>query len=479
MSPPVKPTIHRKDWYTVSVDTLRGWGIFLTLLVLAGLALVGWRLWERRALERESRSVLEDASRLVAQVQEAQGNAAFQVEFGEAWRSLEAGRGELAAGRYGEALAAGRRSRALSQSILDALRDRRLSGEAQFIAAQGGVEYRRGDRGEWEEARARLVLHSGDYVKTAANGSAEIVFLDGTLYTVRPNTLFLVTRNRSATGEPGEQSISMQYGWVNLNTSQRGSRVSTPRAEARVAQQTEAVVAYDEKSATGRFAAFRGSVDIASAGGLERRVGALQQVVQTGDLLSEPKTLPAAPQPIQPAEKLEVSIDATRNLALGWEPVSGAARYALQVGRNRLFVDNVIDVDSRAKASANLGLRGPGSFLWRVAAISRDGLQGPWSTPRTFRVVAARNPGGEGDRIPPPLEIDEVQSYGSIFIVGGRTEPGATVIVDAEQVAVAADGSFTKTVQLAKEGWSFVEIKARDVAGNETVRRRRVFVESF
>lgn len=479
MNPPAKPAARRKDWYTVSVDTLKGWGIFLSLLALAGVGYLAWRHWERRALEREARAVLEDASRLVAQVQEAQGAGTFEVEYGEAWRSLETGRAELAAGRFPESLAAGRRSRALSQSILDALRDRRLSGEAQFIAAQGGVEYRRGDRGEWEEARARLVLHSGDYVKTSASGSAEIVFLDGTLYTVRPNTLFLVTRTRSASGEPGEQAIAMQYGWVNLNTSQRGSRITTPRAEARVAQQSEAVVAYDEKSATGRFAAFRGALDVAAAGGLERRVGTLQQVVQTGDLLSEPKALPPAPQPVQPTEKFEVSIDATRTLSLAWEPVAGAPRYALQVARNRLFVDNVIDVDARAKTSASLGLRGPGSFLWRVAAVSREGLQGPWSAPRSFRVVAARNPGGEGDRIPPPLEIDEVQSYGSIFIVGGRTEPGAVVIVDAEQVAVAADGSFTKTVQLAKDGWSFVEIKARDVAGNETVRRRRVFVESF
>ncbi len=31
---------------------------------------------------------------------------------------------------------------------------------------------------------------------------------------------------------PTEQQIAMEYGWVNLNTAQRGGRVTTPRAEA-------------------------------------------------------------------------------------------------------------------------------------------------------------------------------------------------------------------------------------------------------
>ena len=174
-----------------------------------------------------------------------------------------------------------------------------------------------------------------------------------------------------------------------------------------------------------------------------------------------------------------MSLDGRRELELSWEPMAGAARYALQVSRNRLFVDNVIDVDSRVKASARLGLRGEGIFEWRVAAVSRQGLQGPWSAPRSFRVFSVRRSASEGDTTAPPLEIEEVQSYGSIFMVAGRTEPGSAVEVNREPVVVEADGSFTKTVQLTQEGWSIVEIRSRDVSGNEAVRRRRVFVETL
>jgi hypothetical protein len=107
--------------------------------------------------------------------------------------------------------------------VLDALGHHGAAGEAQFISVQGSVEYRSGDAGEWKTARGRVTLRSGDYVKTASNGSAEIMFVDGTLYTVRPNTMFVVTRTRTGAGA-GEQSIRMDYGWVNLNTSEKPAR---------------------------------------------------------------------------------------------------------------------------------------------------------------------------------------------------------------------------------------------------------------
>jgi len=204
----------------------------------------------------------------------------------------------------------------------------------------------------------------------------------------------------------------------------------------------------------------------------------MQQVVQTGDLLSEASSLPDRPEPSAPPDNIDLDMERTHEVVLTWAPVSSAARYALQVSRNHLFVDNVIDVSNRTKNRATLGLRGEGTFQWRVAAYGKDGVQGPWSKPWKFRVASLRDLGGEADKTPPRLDLEDIKSYGSIFIVGGRAEAGSRVEINGEQVKTAADGSFTKTVQLAKEGWSFIEIRARDGAGNETVRRHRVFVEN-
>ncbi len=86
---------------------------------------------------------------------------------------------------------------------------------------------------------------------------------------------------------------------------------------------------------------------------------------------------------------------AGESLVLEWQPVEGASRYALQVARTRFFVQNLIDLDDRTKTSATIGLQGTGSFVWRVAAFDRQGVQGPWSTLRRFRVTTGANLGEE------------------------------------------------------------------------------------
>lgn len=473
------PKNRTQGWYTVSVDTLRG---VVIVVVLAGLALAGFKLyrqWESKALAQEAEAILGEIEVLLSRADTEKPPGAFVEELESARRGHAAAAEAFAAGELQTAVGEGRRSRALLLAILDSAAARSSTGEAQFIAVQGSVEVRRGERGEWEEARSRVVLQSGDYVKTSANGSAEIVFLDGTLYTVRPNTLFLVTRQPSSSGSPAEQTIAMEYGWVNLNTAQRGGRVTTPRAEALVGRESDVVVSYDKSSSTARFSAFRGSLEVASEAGLKRVVGELEQVVQTGDLLSDARRLPGAPEPDRPDDNIELSLTAVKTLVLSWQPVNLASRYALQVSRGRLFVDNVIDVNARTKTEATLGLQGEGTFEWRVAAIGRDGLQGPWSTPRTFRVLAAERPGEKGDKTPPELVLDQVQAYGNIFIVAGRTESGASLKINGEQVAVAANGTFTKTVLVSQEGWSLLELRSVDTSGNEATVRHRVFVETL
>lgn len=466
-----------KEWYSVSVETLRGVGLLVLLLAVVVLGWFGYRIYERRALEREAEKVLAETQGLIGRLQEWEERTdGFGPEYQAAWKSFQEGRAFHEAGEFSQALAKAKWSYGVLASILDALAVPGSAGQAQFITVQGDVEYRRGSGGDWEEARPRLALQPGDFVRTGGRGSAEIRFSDGTNYTVRANTQFIVS-GRSAAGGAAEQSIEMEYGWVDLSTSQKSSNVKTPGAVARVKEDSEAFVTVDKGSSRGRFGALRGGMQLSAAGGLTREVGPLQQVVQTGQLLSEPMALPPMPELVEPGNNMVVDLDRVQKLTLAWQPVPGAGRYALQVSRNHLFVDNVIDAENRTKTRATLGVRGEGTFQWRVAAYGTSGL-GPWSKPRRFRVASFRGSGGEKDSTPPALDLEDVKSYGSIFIVAGRSEPGTRIEVNAEQVKVEADGSFTKTVQLTKEGWSFIEIRARDGWGNETVRRHRVFVEN-
>jgi hypothetical protein len=463
----------KRDWYKVSVETIQGWGVLVVLITLAAVGYFGYRWWEASALEREATRVLEEDRRLFQGLREAPELERFRTEYDAAWELMEQGQMELDQKRFEQALSQGRRSRELLTSIRDAT-IRRGAGEARFVTVGGRVEYRRGERGQWEEARSQVSLESGDFVKTSDGGTAEIMFADGALYKVRPNTLFLVSGARTRDG--GERAIELQYGWINLNTAQRPSQIATPTAEARVDDDTEAVVVVEEGGRGGSFTAYRGAVEVASADGVRRRIGAMQTVAQRDGALSEALPLPEPPQLVDPDANADFDPGRTQRIVLEWEAVEGGDSYALQVSRNLLFVDNVIDVDERRRTSATLGIQGEGSFLWRVAALTEEGIRGPWSDPRRFR-VATGGPRG-GDQEPPELVIEEVQSYGAIFIVRGRAEPGSSVSVNGEAVAVSADGEFTKTVQLVQPGWDFIEIRAADAWGNEATQRERVFVEN-
>ena len=195
------------------MDTVRGWMVFCFLTAAAVLAFFGWQKWEEHALEKAAEETLEEASNLIRETEDEPDISTFEEELSDAQRSYDEGRRLYSEDLHEEALRNGRRSVALLSSILSALRDQGSEGEAHVISLAGRVEFKRGELAEWEEARVRQSLRSGYFVRTTRNASAEIMFVDGTLYNVRPDTLFVVSGSRGGAGAGGPgQSIRMQYG---------------------------------------------------------------------------------------------------------------------------------------------------------------------------------------------------------------------------------------------------------------------------
>jgi hypothetical protein len=473
--PSAKAKSPRKDWYSISVDTLRGWGFLLLAVAILGGGYLGYRAWERHSLERDAAEMIAEVGQLIQRVQSDPAAGSSKADFDAAYQGYEEARTAFHQGSYRVAAASARKSKDILRSLLDLKDDPGAEAQASFISVQGDVELRRPEGGDWEEAKSHTPLRAGDYVRTSANGSAEIMFADRSVYTVRPNTQFIVSAPASGAQD---QTIEMDFGWVDLATTAHPNNVKTPGAEARVGHDSEAYVTFDKSSKKGRYGALRGGLDVESKGGLKRSVQSFQQVVQTGDLLSAPQAVPNRPQPIEPADNLEIDPSKVDRLVLAWQPVPGVSRYALQVSRNHLFVDNVIDAENRTKTRATLGIHGEGSFQWRVAAYGKDGSPGPWSAARRFRIASLRSGGGDKTADPPSLDLEDIKSYGSIFIVRGKSDPGVRIEVNGEAVKVGADGSFQKTVQFTKEGFGFIEIRARNGWGADTVRRHRVFVEN-
>ncbi len=470
-----KPQTER-DWYSVSISAVRR-AVLLLVLVLLGIAgSLAYQRWEQATLEDRAQLAIERSSQLIRSLEGRDDFEEIQAESADAWEDLDSARAEFSAGRFRQALDRARRSQGELERV--AATDPNQSQEKiRFERVQGGVEYRRGDRGSWRRARVHDSLNFGDWIKTSSDGSAEIRFPDRSKYVLRRSTMVHLGRTRGATGA-NEQVTDIVFGWVEFNTTQSGGRVKTPKSEASVRSDSEALVSYDRDGDQGQFASFRGGLDVTSSSGQVKRLGALQKVSQVGESLSEPVALPARPRLVSPGAEAQIRFREGQPMSLQWRPVANAASYSLRVARSPLFTKNLIEDTARRKTSARLGMRGPGSFYWQVAAVSRDGSPGPWSEPRQFR-IAHQTSGDADDETPPELEIEQIQTYGRMVLVSGSTEADAIVKVNNEAATVESNGFFSKTIQMKQEGFTFIEVTAADARENVTKSEHRVFIDAF
>jgi len=110
-----------KDWYSISVETLRSWGFLLLILVLLIVAFLVWRSVEGRSVEHQAEAVIADAGRMLQQLAEEKRLPTFASEYAAGRISLDEARTKLAAKDFPGALEAGQKSRKVLSSILDAL----------------------------------------------------------------------------------------------------------------------------------------------------------------------------------------------------------------------------------------------------------------------------------------------------------------------------------------------------------------------
>jgi hypothetical protein len=464
----------RRRWYSVSVDTLRllGFPIVALLVVLVGW--VSYGAWEEARIQGQTADLIGEVQILFEQLKTLKVKEGYRKEYDGAWNKYQQASSAVNAEDYRTALPLLVASRDTLLAIRSALGG---APDAQFLSVEGGVEFRRGERGRWQPARQNVQLQPGDYVRTSGGGSAEILFPDGTLFVVRKDSQVVISHTQSGGGEAAEQTMEMEYGWVDLNTRNTPGKVRTPKAEARVDSDSEVFVAYERSRQEGRFGAIRGGLELRPKGGEPRRIGELEQVVQRGETVSETFPLPQSPELLYPPDNFEIDPDQVKEVTLSWESVEGAKSYALQVSDNHLFGNNIVEDMERTRTSARLGIRGEGSFMWQVAARAPDGSLGPWSPTRSFRVASLSRRSAVEDHTPPEVEILSYQAYGNMYIVRGRTEPGAMVSVNGQGVTVKADGSFTKTVEFREEGAATIVVVARDAWGNESEDKEPVFVE--
>jgi len=238
---------------------------------------------------------------------------------------------------------------------------------------------------------------------------------------------------------------------------------------------------FDELNAGTSVGVYQGSA-VVKSGGRERRLRGREQVsVDSKGALSATVKLPPTPTLLEPMDQKIFTVGADEQgsqIELLWEDMELPGTYHLQISANSLFGQLLLDRKDVTSIRVKLPPTEPGSYYWRTAFQTPNGLESAFSETRKFKVLTGRVMNVD-DTIPPQLVIDDFMVFSTQVIVRGHTESGAILEANGKKVDVGDDGSFTIIVRLRKEGRNRVRFVAQDAAGNETVLDRFAEVKVY
>lgn len=467
------------DWYLISIDRLKQIGLVLLLLLLGG---AGYWFWQNQKAnpKANAESAIADARQALNALAASPQFSTRRNEFQRAQQKLEEANSLLAAAKFEEAQGAAVESSQISRIALSGGED--TENDARFLSVEGDVQFQKSASSDWREADTRTPLFNGDWVKTGGRGSAELMFSNGTLYTVGPNALLEIFSAVAPGSSQKTNAVAMKVGSVEVETTDASSAVRTPGSHVMVDTKSLTQVEVHKDSQATDVTSARGvaSVTPTSGGPAVRLIAGERVSASPQGALSQVKKLAAPPALLSPGDNNVLQLTSDLEVDFVWEAEATAAppptAYQLQVSRSRLFSTQEIN-SRRQKTSAKAKITSEGVFYWRVAAIGPDGDVGPYSIARRFRVVGGGASKRGDDKTPPKLELKAPFPLGGrYFTIEGLTEPGASVFINEEEADVDQEGKFRKVISFGKVGRNDVVVKAIDAAGNQTVKSQGVLV---
>ena len=467
------------EWYLISIDRLKQIGLVVLIILLAGAGY--WYFTTTKGNPRSNaESAIEEARQSLNRLAASKDFNLHRNEFDRAQRQLDQAKAFLAASKFPEAQNAAVESYQTSRGALAGERE----NDAQFLTVEGPVTYQKGGAGDWKNAEPRTALFNGDWVKTSSNASAELIFSNGSLYTIGSNALLEIFSQVSPGSTRKTNAVQMQVGSVEVATTDDQSTVRTPGSQVIVDSESTTQVGVDRGQATS-VVATKGSASVSSkTGGQQIKLASGDKInASSGGDLGSVKKVIMSPALLSPGDNQVFQMTSDLRVAFNWNPQPNATAYVLQVSRSRLF--STLEINSkRERTTAGARVTDEGSFYWRVASVGPDGEIGPFSSFRRFRVAggggssSVKGPTTGADNIPPTLQLNKPNPIGGpFFMIEGTTEPGSTVFINDEEVDVESNGHFKKLVSFNKTGANSVVVKAVDPAGNQTVKSETVFVE--
>jgi hypothetical protein len=288
--------------------------------------------------------------------------------------------------------------------------------------------------------------------------------IDGSTLSIRPNSTIVIRDSASIFGGTNVRVV-LDDGQINVRTQDQNEAsanvIEVLESENRVLAQTDASFNINEQTNGGEIRISRGGVET-NVGGERVVVGENEFAAINNGKIAPKERLLDAPKPVAPTNSEQIT--AASDVSFRWQkPESNSAvGFYLQVSKSPFFVADaiIIERDNLTNQIFTLANLAPGTYYWRLRASAASGQTSDWGEPWKFTVVksaASESLAGTD------WQVEAVG--GSIYLVSGRTQPGATVRIAGREVFAAANGSFRLQVSAGSPN---VTVEISDERGNRS-----------
>jgi hypothetical protein len=474
------------DWYNVRYRTLILWGVLSVSIVAGGGGYFYYHHFLKNSPSGQADDALRQAEKLLKEADPHAKTERLASLRDNARNFLDEARSSFDQAQYEQARVAAIRSQNVSQRLIDIARGTdTASKEVRFYKIEGDPKVKRAGQFIWEAADPNVPLTVGDQIKTSSNSTAQIIYFDGTITTIKPGSLLEIKElYEHPTTKVRKVREKLNFGGVSASLTGNNAagsfhELSTPTTSARADQKSEIEVGFDEGSKKTEVRVHSGHAQV-SAGNREIKLSPAEMVAVGQDQKLARGKIPDAPDLLQPIDQKVLVYKNTdaETTQLVWKAPPRATRYHLQISRKSLLGELLLDKNDVRATTVKLPKLKVGSYYWRVAAVDPTGTESAFSETRKFKIISTEMR-DQQDKVPPTVELTDFLVFSFQVIINGRTEPGAVLTIDGQQVDVFDDGTFTAVIKLTREGKNVLDIAAQDLSGNETHLQRTAFVEAF
>ncbi len=335
---------------------------------------------------------------------------------------------------------------------------------AKVTAFEGDVRIVRAATRETILVTKPTFVSAGDTVQTQADGRAQVQMIDGSILSIRPNSTIVIRDSASIFGGTNVR-VTLDDGQINVKTQDQTEAsenvVEVLESENRVMAQTDASFNINEQKGSGEIRISRGGVE-SNVGGERVVIGENEFAAINNGRITPKERLLDAPKLVAPANSEQIT--AASDVSFRWQKpeANSAVGFYLQVSKSPFFVADaiIIERDNLTNQIFTLANLAPGTYYWRLRAAATSGQTSDWGEPWKFTIV---KPAASEALTATDWQVEAVG--GSIYLVGGRTQPGATVRIAGREVFAAANGSFR--LQISADSPN-VTVEISDERGNRS-----------